>query len=475
MSALVAALRASGARQTDSESELKLTDGSVRSAFFHLWLPMIGGVLAVKAIGVSDAYFVGQLGEDALASISFTFPVVMTLISLAIGLSAGASSVLSRAVGDDATKVEQAEIVTGAIGFALVIAAIIMVLGLFGMRYILMALGAAGDALDDANLYMQIWSVGAVFLILPIEINGLLRAVGDGMSPAILMTVVAGVNIAINPVFIFGLGPVPAFDMQGAAIATVIARAFGLIFALWLIHRKGLLTLDPARIKSGLSRWREVARIGAPASLSTSLNPISISVITAAVATLGSAEVAAFGLVTKIQSFALVPLLALSSATAPFVGQNSGAGEIKRSRKSLYLAGAISMAWAAILAIFFFLFGKPLLGLFVDSKVVQDTAAQYLMIVPLSYAGYGIVISLSAALNGLGRSIQATFVSGGRAIALLAPLAAGGTLLFGFIGTAIGIAIANMLSGLGAFVVARRHPLSETSGQKSDGDMSECD
>ena len=133
------------------------------------------------------------------------------------------------------------------------------------------------------------------------------------------------------------------------------------------------------------------------------------------------------------------------------------------------------MAWAAILAIFFFFFGKPLLGLFVDSTAVQDTAAQYLMIVPLSYAGYGIVISLSAALNGLGRSIQATFVSGGRAIALLAPLAAGGTLLFGFIGTAIGIAIANLISGLGAFVVARRHPLSETSGQKSDGDMSECD
>lgn len=454
---------------------MKLTEGTTRQAFFQLWLPMIGGVLAVKAIGVSDAYFVGQLGADALAAISFTFPIVMTLISLSIGLSAGASSVLSRAIGNDESRATQAEIVTGAIALAIGLSLVLSVLGFTLIPLLLKLMGATGQQLDDAVLYMQIWSGGVVFLVLPIAINGMLRATGDGISPALLMTTVAVINIAINPVFIFGLGPVPEFGMQGAAVATISARAVGMLASLWLIWNRNLLSLKLDAIKAGLARWREVARIGLPASLSTSLNPMAITVITSAIAAIGSSEVAAYGLATKIQGFIVVPLLALSSATAPFVGQNSGAGEIKRSRESLYLCAIISLAWAVILAIFFLAFGKLLIGLFVDDEAVKDAASLYLMIVPLSYAGYGLVIALSSALNGLGRSGQAMGVSGGRAAIFLAPLAAGGAYLFGFIGVAIGTAAANLVSGLAALGIVKVHPLTERDdGDACNLDESEC-
>lgn len=453
-----------------------LTDGPVRNRLFDLWVPMIGGVLAVKAIGLSDAYFVGQLGEQPLAAISFTFPIVMTLVSLAIGLSAGASSVLSRAIGEDEDRSSQQAIVLGALVMAAIVAAALSVFGLLLIGPLLQLMGATGENLSDARVYMTIWFSGSLFLVVPIAINGLLRATGDGVSPALLMSIIAVVNIALNPVFIFGFGAIDGFGMQGAAAATIVARGLAMIGAIALLSHKGLLKLDARLLFQGLKRWQEITRIGLPASFSTSLSPMALSIATAAVATLGSAEVAAFGVVTKIQSFAVVPLLALSSASAPLIGQNSGANEINRSRRALIWCGAISVFWSILIAIGLFFGGEWLVSMFTESKAVTEAAALYLMIVPLTYAGYGIVISLSAGLNGLGRSVQALAISGGRAMLLLTPAAYVGVLLGGFLGLAIGTALANLTSGLIAWLVVFRNDLTaHKSEDASFPDASECD
>lgn len=453
-----------------------LTDGPVRNRLFDLWLPMIGGILAVKAIGLSDAYFVGQLGEQPLAAISFTFPIVMTLVSLAIGLSAGASSVLSRAIGEDEDRNGQIAIVLGALVIAIIIALGLSVFGLLAITPLLQLLGASGENLADARAYMMIWFSGSLFLVVPIAVNGLLRATGDGLSPALLMSGIALVNIALNPVFIFGLGSFEGFGMQGAAAATITARAIAMIGALGLIWRKGLLRFDVQLLFQGLQRWREITRIGLPASLSTSLSPMALSIATAAVATLGSAEVAAFGLVTKIQSFAVVPLLALSSASAPLIGQNSGADEISRSRRALIWCGAISVLWSVAIAAALLFGSEWLVGFFTESEAVQSSAALYLMIVPISYAGYGIVISLSAALNGLGRSVQALAVSGGRAMLLLAPAAYVGVMIGGFLGLAVGTALANLIAGLLGWLIVFRHGLTTHDSECAcQTDNSECE
>ncbi|MDX1481909.1 MAG: MATE family efflux transporter, partial [Woeseiaceae bacterium] len=256
---------------------LSLTDGSVRKGLFSLWLPMIGGILAVKAVGLADAYFVGQLGEEPLAAISFTFPVVMTLISLAIGLSAGASSVLSRAIGNGAGSAHQRAIVAGAIAIAVGTSLVLSIAGFFSIGKLLELMGATGGVLQNATWYMQIWFAGAVFMMLPIAINGLLRSTGDGVSPALLMSAIAVLNIALNPLLIYGFGPVPALGMQGAATATVIARLVSTFVSFWLLSRKNLLELSPSVIRDGCSHWREIVLIGLPASLSTSLNPIALS------------------------------------------------------------------------------------------------------------------------------------------------------------------------------------------------------
>lgn len=455
---------------------MSLSEGSVRERLFSLWLPMIGGILMVKAVGLADAYFVGQLGEEPLAAISFTFPVVMTLVSLAIGLSAGASSVLSRAIGDGAGKKEQQAIVTGSIAVAVSVSVALSVTGYFGIGYVLELMGASGSILEDATSYMRIWLVGAVFLVMPITVNGLLRSTGDGLSPALLMSAIAALNIALNPMFIYGVGPLPELGMQGAAAATVSARAVSTVIALGLIRYKRLLALSLSRMREGLSHWRELARVGLPASLSTSLNPIALSIATAAVATLGSAEVAAFGVATKLQSFAVVPLLALSAASAPLVGQNSSAGERGRSRRALLWCAVISLVWSIVVAVLILATGDCWIDYFGKSQSIRGHVLTYLAIVPISFVGYGITIALSAAMNGLGRSLTALMISGGRAIVLLAPAAWIGVTLGGFRGLAIATAVTNLLAGIIGLLVIWRHSLTTRDGDQSAGtDLSESD
>ncbi|GAB5500073.1 MAG: MATE family efflux transporter [Pseudohongiellaceae bacterium] len=439
---------------------MSLTEGPVRDKLFRLWLPMIGGVLAVKAIDISDAYFVGQLGSDSLAAISFTFPVVMTLISLSIGLSSGASSVLSRAIGAGAGQDRQQGIVAGTVGLATLISIVLAIVGFLIIEPLFRLLGAEPELMPDIVGFMRIWFAGSLFLILPIAVTGLIRATGDGATPAILMAFIAVLNIGLNPVFIFGLGPVPALGMEGAAVATVIARALATILACQMLWKRGLLDLSLEPLRRGVRQWREISVIGLPASLSTSLNPVALAIATAAVATLGTDQVAAFGVVTKIEAFAVVPLLALSSASAPFVGQNSGGGNEERSREALLWCCGIAGVWTVFIVVVLALVARPLLlPAFTDSGDVIAFGALYLMIVPWTFAGYGITVALSAGMNGLGRSITALCISGGRAIGLLAPLAWLGVLFGDFIGVAAGVATANVIAGLVSVVVIFRHNL----------------
>jgi putative MATE family efflux protein len=458
---------------------MSLTEGPVRERLFRLWLPMIAGVLAVKAIDISDAYFVGQLGKEPLAAISFTFPVVMTLISLSIGLSSGASSVLSRAIGRGAGKARQRAIVAGTVGLAVLVSLLMALAGFIFVEPLFRLMGADEAVMPDIVAYMRLWFAGSLFLILPIAITGLIRATGDGLSSAALMICIAIFNIGLNPLFIFGWGPIPALGMQGAAVATVIARAIALVLAIWLLWRRDLFSLALQPLRDGIRQWREISVIGLPASLSTSLNPVALGIATAAVATLGTSEVAAFGLVTKIEAFAVVPLLALSSASAPFAGQNSGADKEDRTRAALWWCCGIAVVWTVLVSLLLLASARSLLlPAFSEDAEVIELAGLYLLFVSWTFAGYGITVALSAAMNGLGRPISALAIAGGRAMALLAPAAWLGVSLGGFQGVALGIAAANSLAGLVSVLIIARHSLTVREDGKSrdtDGDAESAD
>jgi len=428
-----------------------LTSGPTWRKLIQLAGPMVFGIIAVISVSLIDTFYVGQLGTQQLTALSFTFPVTLTVSSLAIGLGAGASSVVSRAIGSG-DKGDAKRLATDSLALALILVITVAAIGYFAIDPLFSLLGASGEVLDMIGQYMRIWFLAIPLLVVPIVANSIVRAVGDTFWPSVVMISSALTNIAITPIFIFGWGPVPAFGIAGAAIGTLLAwlvTVFG-AFALVAYREKMILFKMPSLTDLAKS-WKRVLAVGVPASLGNAVNPIGIAIVTGIIATFGEVVVAGYGVATRIESLSVIPMLALSSAIGPFAGQNWGAGKCGRVTEALKLSYIICAAWAGVLAVFFWFAAKPIIGVFSQDQEVIETAATYLTIVPLSLWGYGVVIITAGAFNALGRSHYGLGLYLMRSAVLYVPLAFIAQRFVGSDGAFYGIAVANALAG---FVVA---------------------
>src|SRR5690554_5868166 len=257
-----------------------LTNGDVRGHLWRLGMPMALGVVAVMSIGLVDAWFLGQLGTAELTAISFTFPVTFAISSVAIGLGAGSSSVIARAIGiGDQHRVRR--LATDSLGLAVLVVIVLSALGWLTSRSLFAAMGASDEVLELLMAYMNIWYFGMPFLVVPMVAGSLLRANGDARIPSLTMILSAVVNIILDPIMIFGFGPVPAMGMEGAAWATLVARAFSMVFTLSvLVFRERLIVFEKAAWEEVRSSWRRVVAVGVPASLANMINPFSQAILT---------------------------------------------------------------------------------------------------------------------------------------------------------------------------------------------------
>ena len=429
----------------------RLIEGSVGQQLVKLTIPMIWGVLAITAFSIVDTYFVGQLGTKPLAAMSFTFPVVMTLGSLAMGLGVGTSSVIARAIGEgDRDRVQR--LTTDSLTLSLLIVAIFVCLGLFTIEPLFTALGAAPDILPFIRSYMQIWYFGMVFLVIPMVGNSAIRASGNTLVPSIIMIVAAGVNIVLDPFLIMGWGVFPRLEIEGAAIATVISRATTLIAALFFLHyREKMLCFNLPKFQIILASWQKILQIGLPAAATSMITPISIGLITSAIAFYGAEAVAAFGVASRIESFALIVVVALSASISPFVGQNWGAKKYHRVHRALNLSYLFCLAWGMMMATILAPSASWLASLFNSDPQVIQIATQYLWFVPISYAAAGIIFIASSTFNALGKPIPSMIMTLSRMVVLYIPLAYFGSKLFGINGIFAAASIANLVVGIGAY------------------------
>lgn len=424
-----------------------LTNGDVRGHLWRLGLPMVLGIIAVMSIGLADAWFLGQVGTAELAAISFSFPVTFAIASVAIGLGAGASSVVSRAIGTgDQHKVRR--LATDSLGLSVLIVAVLSVLGWLTSRPLFAAMGARDEVLDLVVAYMDIWYFGMPFLVVPMVAGSLLRATGDARIPSLTMVLSAVVNVILDPILIFGLGPIPAMGMEGAAWATLVARAFSLVLALSvLIFRERLIVLERAPLAEVAESWRKVIDVGIPASLANMINPLCLAIITAILARYGTETVAAFGVAGRIEALAAIPMLALSASIGPITGQNHGAGLPHRIRTAMIDSFLFCVLWGAGMALVFWFTGEWFAGLFSDDVDVIGEITGYLHIVPLTLGGYGVVIVAAATYNALGLGYRAMGFYLLRSALLYVPLAWLASLWFDSFAVFAALAVANLLSG----------------------------
>jgi len=413
---------------------------------------MVFGILGMVAFNVADTFFVGQLGSNELAALSFTFPVVLVINSLAQGLGVGASAVISRAIGEgDHHKVQR--LTTDSLVLAVLVAIVCVSLGILTIDPLFSLLGATPEVLALIRQYMVIWYFGIIFVVIPMVGNNAIRATGDTKTPSAIMLVAVAINISLDPLLIFGLGPFPRMELSGAALTTVLARATVFFVSLGILYyREKMLTLAWPGFKALFDSWGQVLYIGLPSAGTSMIIPLGTGVITSLIATYGPEAVAAYGVSTRLDMFALTVVMALASVLGPFVGQNWGAGQPERLILGVKYSQGFVTAWGFLVFIGLATAAWPIAGLFNDNPEVISTIVRYLRIVPLGYGLMGLLLLSNTTFNVLNKPLYASALSLTQMFGLYIPLAYAGSRFLGVTGIFIAAATANIVAGLCAYL-----------------------
>lgn len=436
--------------------------------------PMMVGALGIVMFNLVDTFFVGRLGAVQLAAMSFTFPIILVAGSVASGIGIGTSATVSRALGSgDRARAERLTLHAVTLAFAIV--TVLAVAGLLTITPLFRALGAEDEVLGYIRSYITIWYVGMPFMVVPMVGQNVLQANGDTKLPAKIIIAAVTLNMILDPLLIFGLGPVPAMGIRGAAVATVIARGSTFFIVAWALVARERLIRRPLDFRGFLRSSGSILYVGLPAALTNLALPISMGIVTRLVSTYGALSVAGFGVATRVQTFALIFTMALSMVFTPFVGQNFGAGNIDRVRRGFSFSALMSVTWGFTAMAFFFLAGRSVAQVFNDTPEVVRAATLYLWIVSPSFGFQGIVNVGAAAFNGVHRPFSATGLAVTRLFVLYVPFAFLGRLVGDLPGLFVGLAVADATAGGVAFfwvrgAVCRRNGCVDTGDDRPTGE-----
>lgn len=439
-----------------NNAEPRLTQGSVGRHLVVMTTPVLFGIFTMMSQTFVDAYFIGQVGDRALAALSFAFPVLMVITSIAIGLGAGTSSVVARAYGSSDLR-RARRLATDSLILSFLVTLVISAVGLLTINPLFKLLGAPTDMLPMIRGYMTILYGGVPFVVVGMVGMSSMRATGDTRLPSMLMVLAAILNIILDPIFIFGLGPVPEMGLNGAAFAALIARG-GIFFGtLYLMHaRMDMLTLNKPNSAELRESWTDILHVGIPAAATNAVIPIATGVITAMLARYGTDAVAGFGIASRVESLTLVVFYALSAIIGPFVGQNVAAGKAGRIYQALRICTIFCIAMGLAIAAFLAVFNDYLPTLFSQSPLVISVASKFLLIAPISYGAYGMVMIMNASFNGMGKPMPAVVISIVRMAMIYVPLAVVARYYFGIDGIFAAYAFANIATGVAAYIWARK-------------------
>lgn len=425
-----------------------LTNGEILPLLKSLTIPMIFGMLGIIAFNLADTYFVGKLGTIQLAALTFTFPVVLVINSINLGLGVGASAVISRAVGEENHK-KVIRLSTDSLTLGLLFSVTAVTIGEFTIRPLFTTLGASEEVLPYIIEYMQIWYAGAPFLVIPMIGNSAIRALGDTKTPSLVMMVSAATNIILDPIFIFGFSFIPALGVRGAAIATVISRAITFIFAMYvLVIREKVISLENVKLDEVIKSWKTILYIGVPNAVARMIIPIGSAIITVLIAKEGPKVVAGYGIATRLEFLAMAAVYSLAAVIPVFVGQNYGAGKFDRIKKAVFMSEKFSLIYYAFLYIILLLSSKFIAGLFSSDIEVTDVVVLYMSIVPIAYMFSGILQILNGAFNALNQPLRASAMNITQMLIVYVPLAIWSSNIYGIKGIFISLVFSFILISL---------------------------
>ncbi|BCV67957.1 MATE family efflux transporter [Shewanella carassii] len=420
----------------------------------NMSVPNMLGILTVLGFNLVDTYFISKLGTEALAAISFTFPVTLVVSSIAIGIGAGVSTNLGRLIGGG--HAPKAKVfLHDALLLTFMLTAGLSLLGSLCIDPLFSLLGAKDDILPLVHDYMNLWYLGAPLLVLLMVGNQGLRATGDTRSPAAILSLAALINLILDPLLIFGIGPFPRLEIQGAAAATLLSWLVALSLSSYLlVVKRHMLVAAGWCFSRFADNWKQLAHIAQPAALMNLINPLANAVMMAMLARIDHAAVAAFGAGTRLESLLLIVVMGLSSSLVPFIAQNLGAGQKERAREALLRSLKFVLLFQTLLYIPLALLAPQIAALFSTDPQVLEWLSFYILVLPAAYGPLGVVIIVATSLNAYHRPMASLVLNLCRLFLLMLPLAALGAFLGGVKGLMLALPLTNILMGIASYYLA---------------------
>lgn len=431
-----------------------LTQGSVAGSLFRLTAPMMMGVSSTILVSMLEIGFIGQLGTEQVAAVTFTFPLVMILNSIALGIGIGTSSVIARNVGSG-RRDEVKRLGTHSLMLVAGAMAVLSFLGWVTIDPVFTALGASPEVMPLIHSYLDIYYPSVILFTTTMVAGNIMRANGSATIPGVVMTLGAGLHLLLDPFLIFGWFGLPRLELAGAATAMAISRVVTVGVLLYYVSRWDMLLLRD--VTAGfLNSCRRILHVGLPAMATQLIGPVSAAIITRLLADYGEVVVAGFGVATRVEAVAVMLLFALSGSIGPFVGQNWGASRPERVKAGLRVTYQFCLVWGLIAALPLLLFGATIASWVDDNAQVIGTAAFYLAVVPWSYGLWGVLMMSSASFNALGKPLPSTMLSFTRMFILYIPLALLLESFFGYTGIFVATAVSNCTMGVLGYLWFRR-------------------
>lgn len=392
-------------------SNRDFTQGSIGLAIFILAVPMILEMVMESLFAIVDIFFVARLGADAVAVVGITEAMMAIIYAVAFGLAIGATATVARRIGEKDFE-NAAKTAAHVIYLGLIVSVAMSVVGIIFAPTFIRLLGAEPQVVELGTTFTRLMLGGNASVVFIFLLNAIFRGAGDAAIAMRVLWLANALNIILDPMFIFGIWIFPELGVTGAAVATLIGRGTGVLFALWYLFGKR------GRIEIRRNHWSfdpkllwKLVKLSATAVLQFTIATASWSALVRVVAGFGSEAIAGYIIGLRIIIFALLPSLGLSNAAATLVGQNLGAGKPDRAEKSVWTAAFINAGFLGLIGLVFLIFPDQIISLFTNEPAVLAYGSDCLRIVAYGFVFYGFGMVIETAFNGAGDAWTPTYLN----------------------------------------------------------------
>lgn len=392
-------------------TEQDFTTGSMRKSIFLLAVPMVIEMIMEAIFAVVDIFFVAKLGADAIATVGITESLITIVYSIAVGLSIATTAMVSRRIGEKdkkgAGRTAFQSIITGTF-----VSVLIAIPGILFAKDLLMLMGASENIYSNMSSYTTIMLGGNVVIMLLFIINAIFRSAGDAAISMRILIIANALNIVLDPILIFGFGPIPALGITGAAIATNVGRGLAVLYQFYVLfngHKRVQLTISNLRIH--FATIRQLIKLSLGGIGQQLIATSSWIGMVRIISIFGSEALAGYTIAIRVIIFSLLPAWGISNAAATLVGQNLGADQPDRAAKSVWSVGKVNVVYMGLIGVVLFLFPSSILRLFTDDIAIITSGISSLQIISLGFIFYGLGMVMVQALNGAGDTVTPTWIN----------------------------------------------------------------